>query len=290
MKKLGITVRDVVVILLLVVVAQVIPQIVLGLPQMFSPAIKNSHSYILTAFVLIPLCYLFLFYYGFVWLKKHLYHNDFNSITFHLKPRDGIRYFSYALLLIVLLLCGSFIAGLRLTTPVLNHWEFTQNLVSEGLMFFVPPFVEEVAFRGVIIEQVARQYNLITGVIVSSLLFGLVHLMNGALNFISAVQLILSGALMGCLLSLVYLYTGSIWANYIVHATYNLFFTIVPIQANVTHDWPFQLIFTSHSQLITGGQYGSDCSLAFNVAYLLMIVLFLYLLRSTTHYPNIRCK
>ena len=66
MKKLGITVRIVVVILFLVVIAKVIPQIILGLPQIFAPDIKNSHSYILTAFVLIPLCYLFLFYYGFV--------------------------------------------------------------------------------------------------------------------------------------------------------------------------------------------------------------------------------
>lgn len=276
MKKLWYVVRDVVVILLLVIIAQVIPQIVLGLPQIALPALRTNHIYILTVFILAPLCYLLLFCYGFGWLKRHLYHNDFAAITLPVRIRG--RYLGYSLLLIAFLLCGSFVAGLTLRTPPLNHWEFTQNLVSEGLMFFVAPFVEEVAFRGVIIEQAARQYNLVTGVIVSALLFGLVHLMNGPLNFISAVQLVLSGTLMGCLLALVYLYEDSIWANYTIHASYNLFFTIVPIQASVTHDWPFQLIFTSHNQLITGGQYGSDCSLAFNIAYLLMIGLFLYLL------------
>ncbi|WP_267202592.1 CPBP family intramembrane glutamic endopeptidase [Limosilactobacillus kribbianus] len=277
MKKFWLAVRDVVVILLWVIVAQVLAQVVLGLPQIAFSTLKNNHLYILTVYVLAPLGYLFLFYYGFVWLKKHFYHHDFPAISFPVRIKG--RYLAYGLLLYALILCGSWIAGLKVAMPALNHWDFTQNLVSEALMFFAAPFVEEVAFRGVIIEQVARRYNLIAGVIVSSLLFGLVHLLNGPLNIISAIQLVLSGALMGCLLSLIYLYEGSIWADYTVHAFYNLFFTLVPIQASVTHDWPFQLIFSSHRQLITGGQYGSDCSLAFNVAYLLMIGLFLFLLK-----------
>lgn len=264
-------------VLLLVVAAQIIPELILAIPQLAGPAVKNNHAYILTVYVLAPLGYLFLFYYGFVWLKKHLYHNDFVQISFPIKLK--LRYFAYALLLIIFLVCGSFLAGIKVVTPPLNHWEFMQNLVSEGIMFFVPPFVEEMAFRGIIINRVAERYNLISGVFVSSILFGMVHLLNGALDLASAVQLIISGMLMGILLSLTYVYENSIWADYIIHAIYNLFFTVVPIKASVTHDWPFQLIFTSHKQLITGGQYGSDCSLAFNLSYLLMIFLFLWLLR-----------
>lgn len=277
MKKFWLSIRDVLVILLWVVAAQVIPEIILGLPQIAFSSLKTNHLYILTVYILEPLCYLFLFYYGFVWLKKHLYHNDFPSISFPIRIKS--RYFGYVLLLTILILCGSLVIGLKLETPSLNYWDFTQNLVSEVLMFFVAPFVEEVAFRGVILEQIASRYNTVAGVIISSLLFGAVHLMNGALNIASAIQLVISGALMGSLLSLAYLYENSIWVNYTIHAFYNLLFTLIPIQASVTHDWPFQLIFNNHNQLITGGQYGSDCSLSFNIAYLLMIGLFLILLK-----------
>lgn len=276
MKKFWLASRDIIVILLLVIAAQVIPQLVLGTIQFIEPAMETNHVYILTALILMPLCYLFLFYYGFIWLKKHLYHNNFTSLTLPIRLKK--QYWGYSFLMIGILLCGSAVVGLHLVTPSLNNWEFKQNLVSNGLMFFVAPFVEEFTFRGVIIEQITKRYNLITGIIISSLLFGLVHLMNGPLDFFSAVQLVLSGTLMGCLLSLAYVYENSIWANYTIHASYNLFFTVVPIQTSITHDWPFQLIFAKSNQFITGGQYGSDCSLAFNIAYLLMIVLFLYLM------------
>lgn len=280
MKKLMITFRDVVCILLLVIFAQFVSQLLLGLPQIVIPSIKNNHICVLISLILVSLFYLLIFYCGFIWLNKHFYHNNFSSTFRRLRLKDGIQYFGYAILMVMIMLCGSFIIGLHLVLPSLNYWNFMKNLFSEGLMFFVPPLVEEIAFRVVIIEQVARQYNLVTGVIVSSILFGVVHLMNGQLNFVSAIQLVLSGSLMGCLLSLSYLYSGSIWSNYIIHAFYNLFFTIVPVQNSITHDWPFQFIFISHNQLITGGQYGSDCSLSFNIAYLIMIALFFNLLRN----------
>lgn len=277
LKKLWLSFRDIIVILLLVIIAQVIPQIVLGLSQIVAPGLRMNHVYILGAYTLMQLGYLVLFYYGFKWLKKNIYHYDFPAISFSMRFKG--RYFGYAGLLIVLILIGSLISGLKVATTTLNHWEFTQNLVFEGVLFFVAPFVEEVAFRGVIFEQVARRFNTASGVVVSSLLFGLVHLMNGQLDWLSALQLVISGFLMGCLLSLAYLRERSIWASFTMHATYNLFFTLVPIQASISHDWPFQLIFTSHHQLITGGQYGADCSLAFSIAYLLMIGLFLILIK-----------
>lgn len=143
------------------------------------------------------------------------------------------------------------------------------------------PFAEEIAFRGVILEQLTRYFNRWTGIIGSALLFGLVHLLNGELTLTSALQLVLSGTLMGLLLALICVKEHSIWASYTVHACYNFIGDIIPAQVSITHDWPFELIFKNSHQLITGGQYGADCSLANVGAYLLMIIAIIYLFPKT---------
>ena len=107
----------------------------------------------------------------------------------------------------------------------------------------------------------------------------MVHLLNGKLNLTSAIQLVVSGTLMEMLLGLAYFYEKSIWANYTIHACYNLFFGIFSFQIGVTHDWPIEFIFKTHNQLLTGGQYGMDCSLANIVGYVVLIFVVVYLIR-----------
>lgn len=270
MKKFLLTARDVVVILVTVIFSQII-----GGANV--PSLMNNHLYTLIKVdFLSPLIYGLVFYLLFCWLKRRLFKNNFSHIQ--LPPRFKPRYFIYGLSLIAVIAVGYLLVGVTFQRPALNHYEFHQNLIS--LIFadtLVAPFVEEIAFRGVILEQVARRYHLWTGIIVSSLLFGLVHLMNGALNFTSAIQLVLSGTLMGFLLAVVYLKEHSIWADYTVHALYNCVETILPAQLAVSHDWPIQFIFNSHKQLITGGEYGADCSIVNMLAYALVAGGVLYL-------------
>lgn len=273
MKKFFITIWDVIAILLLVVISQIIAGLQI-------PALTDNHIYTLikTDF-LAPLIYGALFYLGFIYLRKKLYTN---TLVIHWPPKFRLRYFIYAFLLIMVIVIGWLFVGVRVVQPNLNQYLFLQNAIS--LVFadtLVAPFVEEITFRGVIFGQVAKQYNIKIGLGVSAVLFGLVHLLNGELNFLSAVQLVVSGTLMGLLLGVIYYYEKSIWANYTVHAIYNLFWGIFPVQQGITHDWPIQYIFSSKQQLLTGGQYGMDCSLPNIVGYLMMILLMCFLIRKT---------
>ena len=72
-----------------------------------------------------------------------------------------------------------------------------------------------------------------------------------------------------------------------LHATYNLVTTLVPVQVKASHDWPFQLVFTSHSQLVTGGQYGADCSLVNVMAYLVIIAWLVVMIRLSGTRTNV---
>ena len=71
---------------------------------------------------------------------------------------------------------GALLIGGKLTFPQINNYLFAQNSASLIGTVFIAPFIEEVIFRVVIISQIAKRYNVKTGVIVSSLLFGAVHL------------------------------------------------------------------------------------------------------------------
>lgn len=279
MKKLLLTLRDIIVILIAVVLAQII-----GGANVSS--LMKNHLYTLIKVDLIsPFVYGAVFYLFFWWLKKKFFKAEFPAINF--PPRFRGRYFIYAFSLIILIAIGYSIIGVTVKYPSLNHYEFHQNLISMICAdFLVAPFVEEIAFRGVILGQVAKRYNTWTGIIVSSLLFGLVHLMNGALNFTSAIQLVVSGTLMGCLLAVVYVHEHSIWADYTIHALYNLIETLLPAQVAITHDWPIQFIFNHHQQIITGGQYGADCSIINMVAYALVTLGVLYVAHRQHHFTR----
>lgn len=272
MKKLLLTLRDIIILLLLVVLSQAIAGIQI-------PSLASNHPLnIVKTDIVAPLIYGALFYGGFVWLRGRVFNNRFATISW--PPRLYPRYLAYAFGLIFLITLGWLSVGIQVRYPRLDSYLFWQNAIS--LIFadtLTAPFVEEIAFRGVVLGQIAKRYNVKMGLLASSLLFGLVHLLNGRLNFFSACQLVIAGTLMGLLLGLIYLYEQSIWANYTVHAVYNFFWDLFPIQHSVTHDWPLQLIVHSHHQLLTGGQYGMDCSLVNTTAYALMCMIMIYLIK-----------
>lgn len=272
MKKLVLTIRDIIVILLLLILAQIIA----GIDPSGNFTSRPVYVYLKTD-LLAPFIYTGLFLLGFHLLKHHLFHNPFPTITPY--PQFSSRDLGYIILLNLLIAGGYFLIGVKVVFPTTSHYLINQNLITNiSNDFIAAPLVEEITFRGVILGQVTKRYNLPAGIIVSSILFGCAHLLNGSLTMASALQLVISGTLFGGLLALIYLQEGTIWANYLVHASYNLIWDLIPCQTTVTHDWPIQLIFHTKNLFLTGGQYGSDCSLANNLAYLIMIGLLLYLI------------
>lgn len=270
MKRFTQTFRDVLVILLLAIVGLMIGGIWLD-------------SWEINRFVL-PMHFFFgpiieftVFCFGFRLLKRKFMYDENETVFF--PPVFHIRYFYYAFGLLGLCGIGSIVVGGQFAFPKMDEYLFSQNVASLLGVCIIAPIVEEIVFRVVILNQIAKRYNLKSGIIISSLLFGAVHLMNGGLDLFSAIQLIVSGTLMGMLLSLIYLKENSVWACFTVHALYNGIGSIIPTDIKIVPDWPIQFILESDNALITGGQYGIDCSLMNIIAYIIMIVIILVLIR-----------
>ena len=82
-------------------------------------------------------------------------------------------------------------------------------LISIGL---VGPFVEEVVFRGYILHSYQRTGRIIGSIVLSSILFGMMHL-----NFNQFAY----GTVMGIMFCLLIEATGSVWSSFFAHALFN---------------------------------------------------------------------
>ncbi|MCU0498237.1 MAG: CPBP family intramembrane metalloprotease [Anaerolineae bacterium] len=82
------------------------------------------------------------------------------------------------------------------------------------------PFAEELFFRGVVFAWIRDRWGLSVGVIVSSVVFGLLHVSLGSVVAIT---------LLGAICALAYQRTGSIWVAVALHAGNNLIAVILPL-------------------------------------------------------------
>ena len=99
------------------------------------------------------------------------------------------------------------------------------STLSAGIAFtgIAAGFVEEMVFRGVILNLFAQRWNKIVAVIVPSLLFGIrAHSGRGFHVLVAACSSILTGTMVGATFSLIALRSGSVWNSGIVHAIWNI--------------------------------------------------------------------
>ncbi len=230
-----------------------------------------------------PFIYLAVFLLESKLLFKKLYKHNYIEFP----PKMKKQWLFTAIVLVVLFYLGAIISGCKLVFPKLNMNLFLQNLAGFIGTFIIAPFIEEVVFRGVILGQVEIRYNKTAAIIVSSLLFGAAHLTNGNLDFFSAIQLVFSGTLVGILFGVISVSENSIWASFAVHALYNGIGSILVVQSSVTNDWFMELILTDRNRIITGGEYGFDCGLTTNIAFVLTLIIYIILKRKKHSLRNV---
>jgi membrane protease YdiL (CAAX protease family) len=95
-------------------------------------------------------------------------------------------------------------------------------LVFLPIQFLLTAPAEEVLFRGVIQGLFRRAYGVLPGIVLASLLFGLVHYpaLAGSDGILTVIALLVAtGALLGTL----YEYTGNLLVPIVVHAVWNVF-------------------------------------------------------------------
>ena len=143
-------------------------------------------------------------------------------------------------------------------------------------------FVEEMAFRGVLLHSLKKAWNTKTAVIVSSILFGIVHILGGGLSPVSCLMTVLSVATIGIAFSLITIETGTVWSSGIIHAVWNFIFDSVLSISTKTNDSAITTyVLATKSMALTGENFGIESSVISLMLYIIIIALYLIKKRET---------
>ena len=136
--------------------------------------------------------------------------------------------------------------------------------------FLVQGLSEEVVCRGFIMTSVGSKNGALIGMLVNSLLFGLLHMGNSGVTVFSILNIILFGVFM----SIVVLKTNSIWMAAAIHSVWNFVqgnFYGVPVSG--THPEPsvFRCTAVGGMEWLNGGSFGMEGGAANTLVLILCI-------------------
>ena len=131
---------------------------------------------------------------------------------------------------------------------------------------------EEVATRGWLLTRIATRTNLPLAIAISSSLFGILHMGNAGVTFLSVLNIILDGVLA----ALLFIYTDSIWLVVAQHGTWNyvqgnlLGFQVSGTGADASI---FSFTMGDGPDWLTGGAFGAEGSIITTLVLLVSLVI-----------------
>ena len=174
------------------------------------------------------------------------------------------------------------ISGILLCFP--GEWlniEFsTANVIttlSFTLMFFGvgAPIVEEMIFRGMMLTVFEKKWNKGAAIVLTSVLFGVIHLIGQKMGLRDFLIMTLSVSLIGAILAIVTFITESIWSSVVIHMVWNIIIMgqIVSIGGVRPLYSRYNYTFNSDSFLLTGGAFGIEASLPSIVVNIIFLII-----------------
>ncbi len=153
------------------------------------------------------------------------------------------------------------------------------DTLSAGIFFtgIAAGFVEEMVFRGVILNLLKERWNIVAAVLVPSIVFGCLHVLGMDFTIESSLLVIAAGSLVGIMFSLIALQSGSVWNSAIVHAVWNIVIIggDLTIADKVDEYSVMTYVLSSKSFAVTGGEFGIESSLIALIAYAAVSIIIL---------------
>lgn len=147
-------------------------------------------------------------------------------------------------------------------------------LIPFALMFTVA-IIEEILVRGIIFRIIEEKLGSYWALIISSLLFGVLHLWNPNSTILSSICITTAGFLFGA----AFIYTRSLWLPIAIHFAWN--FTQSGIYGAITsgNEKTNSLINAKIQglEIITGGEFGPEGSIQAIIICFVATVVFLFL-------------
>ena len=166
--------------------------------------------------------------------------------------------------------CIALLGGYRIGSV---RWD-TVSLVKCLFQFLVVGVGEEVLFRGIVFRMMDERWGTLVALILSSLLFGFLHITNDNATVWSSVAITVEA---GLLLGAAYKWSGSLWLPIGIHWSWNFFQGPVfgfAVSGNETYSLVRPLI--DGPVWMTGGDFGAEASVPALILGLAVTILFFY--------------
>jgi hypothetical protein len=174
----------------------------------------------------------------------------------------GIGALFFVAVVLVMIIAGIY----RFVSVNTSNWD----LLLQALLFFLTVAVgEEVLFRGIMFRWIDEKWGFAVALVVSSLIFGLVHIFQPGATWWSSLAIALEA---GLLLGAAYKYSGTLWLPIGIHWGWNYFQgNIFGIEVSDTDAGESLLIpEISGPDILTGGAFGAEASI---IAFVLGLAL-----------------
>ena len=143
-----------------------------------------------------------------------------------------------------------------------------KELIISIILFTIVAIVEETLFRGYILKNLMSSFNKYIALVISSILFSLMHGFNPNVDLFSLFDLFLAGIVLG----LSYIYTRNLWFPIAMHLSWNLFQTLLGFNVSGQDTYSIIEFKTNESNLINGGAFGFEGSYLSIIAEIITII------------------
>lgn len=157
------------------------------------------------------------------------------------------------------------------------------STLSAGIAFtgIAAGFVEEMVFRGVILNLFKEKWNMKAAVLIPSLIFGLVHIIGMDFSIVSSLLVLIAGTMVGIMFSMIAVESGSVWNSGIVHSLWNIFMIGggLSISEKADEYSVMSYVLDSKAFVFTGGEFGIESSVIALSGYIIVTLVALCMMK-----------
>ncbi len=156
-----------------------------------------------------------------------------------------------------------------------------KEIILSIILFIVIAVSEEILMRGYILRNLMISFNKYVALLISAIVFSLIHGFNPNIDLFSMTNIFLAGILLG----LSYIHTQNLWFPIALHLSWNLFQTILGFNVSGRDSYSLLEFSIKENSLLNGGEFGFEGSILSSIAMLITIIgiAFYYDRKKTNH-------
>ena len=203
-----------------------------------------------------------------IWMfTTPMYNEKFINLGFRIRNRFKDLVSGIGIGFIVMAIGYLLLLFLKEITFVKINFDSKEIIIAIAL-FIIVAVTEEVLLRGYVLNNLMLSFNKYVALIVSSILFSLMHGFNPDIGLLSFFNLFLAGILLG----LSYIHTKNLWFPIALHFSWNLFQALFGFKVSGHAAYSIIEFKINEANIFNGGDFGFEGSILCVIAQVVAII------------------